>query len=115
MLITIGLLAVFMILALSLAIICLIFKRSLFGILSAFAWLLCDMVVYFGMDSTLYYYFPIIAFFLFCFLAMVVMSYLITTKPQEAPMPYNHTEHLREEYWRVKRARQGLRVPPEDR
>jgi hypothetical protein len=93
------------VITLGLVIICLVFRKPLFAILSAFAWLVCDMFIYFSFDSTTYYYFPLIAFFFFCFLSMIIMAYTMRTKPEEIPKPLSHTERLRSNLEQYRAAR----------
>ena len=110
---------VFVLLALALTVVTIIFRMTILSIVSALSWAVC-MALGWSMDQTLdaEMQLPIgtiAGIFAVLMVVMIASVWFLRKAEQKVITPYNHTEHLRSEYWRVKRARQGLRVPPEER
>lgn len=99
------------ILSLGLSVICLTLRRSLFGTLAAFAWLLCMIFAYQQTTLNVQIYQALQLFFLLCFLAMMATAWYTWREGrtvEEVKPPYSHTQHLRDTVASYRGARRRL-------
>lgn len=105
---TLILFAIIAFVALGISTLAFVFKQMILSVLSAFGWIMCAIFTYEQTSLAITVSTPMILFFVFCFLAMLAMTWKFSSKSQEPVVPYNHTTHLRETLERYRESRRRL-------